>query len=312
VATPINILIVEDLQDDAELLLAELRQSGFDPKWKRVETEADFQAEIKKRPDIIFSDYSMPQFSGLRAAKIVQESGTGIPFILVSGTVGEDIAVEAMRHGATDYLLKDRIARLGAAIEQALEKKHLRDEAKAAETALVESQAKFRQLADNITDVFWITSPDLHQMHYVSPGYERIWGRSAESLYAQPHQRVEAVLPAERERVIALFGKLMAGEPQVSVEYRIARPDGTVRWVHDRGFQVRDATGNLIRLTGIASDITDRKRTEEEVRSQLRELQSWHEAMLGREERILELKREVNELLAQVHQPARYSNPTMQ
>jgi len=251
----------------------------------------------------------MPQFSGLRAAKIVQESGTDIPFILISGTVGEDIAVEAMRQGATDYLLKDRIARLGVAVEQALEKKRLRDEAKRVEAALVESQAKFRQLADNITDVFWITSPDLHQVYYVSPGYERIWGRSAESLYANPHQWVEAILPEDRQRIFAVFKSLMAGEPHVGVEYKIARPDGTVRWVHDRGFQVRDAAGNLIRLTGIASDITDRKRVEEEIRSQLHELERWHEAMLGREERILELKREVNELLIQLREPARYSNP---
>src|SRR5580658_10058597 len=154
---PLNILIVEDSPDDTDLALRELRRAGFEPKWKRVETEPDFLAEIDKSPDIILSDYSMPQFSGLRAVELLRKSGLDIPFILISGTVGEDIAVEAMRQGATDYLLKDRIARLGVAVEQALEKKRLRDEAKRVEAALVESQAKFRQLADNITDVFWIT-----------------------------------------------------------------------------------------------------------------------------------------------------------
>jgi DNA-binding NtrC family response regulator len=177
-ATPLNILMAEDSQDDAELILRELRRAGYLPKWKRVETEPEFLAEIQNAPDIVLSDFSMPQFSGLRAVELLQESGLNIPFILISGTVGEDVAVEAMKHGATDYLLKDRITRLGMAVGQALEQKRLRDE---------------------------------------------------------------------------------------------------------------------------------RKRAAEEIQSQLQELQRWHEVMLNREERVLELKHEVNELLFQQFLPARYS-----
>ena len=136
-------------------------------------------------------------------------------------------------------------------------------ERKRMEESLRENEEKFRQLADNITDVFWMTSPDLSTIHYVSPGYELIWGRSMQSLYENPHQWVEAILPEERERVFAIFGTLNGNEPKVSVEYQISRPDGTVRWIHDRGFQVRDAAGTLVRLAGIASDITERKRVEE-------------------------------------------------
>jgi len=138
-------------------------------------------------------------------------------------------------------------------------------ERKLAEEGLRESEEKFRQLADNITDVFWVCSPDYKTMHYVSAGYELIWGRSAESLYARPHQWVEAILLEERERVFAVFGTLSGKEPEVSVEYRIGRPDGTVRWVHDRGFQVRNAAGDLVRIAGIATDITERKRAEDEL-----------------------------------------------
>jgi len=87
---PINVLILEDRATDAELLLRELRRAGFTPTWKRVETEPDFLAEIKNLPDIILSDYAMPQFSGLRAAELLQKSGLNIPFILISGTVGEE------------------------------------------------------------------------------------------------------------------------------------------------------------------------------------------------------------------------------
>jgi hypothetical protein len=127
---------------------------------------------------------------------------------------------------------------------------------------LAESEARFRLLAENITDVVWIASSDLEKMHYVSPGYERIWGCSTNDLSANPHHWSECILPEDREHVLGVFATLMKNEPTVSVEYRIARPDGTVRWVHARGFQVRDAKGRLVRLTGIAADITERKQAE--------------------------------------------------
>lgn len=128
--------------------------------------------------------------------------------------------------------------------------------------ALQESIEKFHQLANNISDVFWITSPDLQQIHYVSPGYDLIWGRSAASLYANPHQWMETIIPEDRGNASAVFAELMGTAPEVSVEFRIARPDGSVRWIHDRGFQVRDAAGKLVRLTGVAGDITERKGLE--------------------------------------------------
>ncbi|MEA3208727.1 MAG: hypothetical protein QOE70_1784 [Chthoniobacter sp.] len=139
--TAINILIVEDSPNDAALLVRELRRAGFDPKWKRVEKESDFLAELRSEPDIILSDHSMPEFSGLRAVKLLEESGLEIPFILVSGTVGEDVAVEAMQHGATDYLLKDRIGRLGIAVERGLEQKRLRDQRNQKEEELLKAGA---------------------------------------------------------------------------------------------------------------------------------------------------------------------------
>lgn len=132
-------------------------------------------------------------------------------------------------------------------------------ERKIAENALRESEEKFRQLADNITDVFWVASPSLDAMHYVSPGYDLIWGLPRESLYASPHQWVESILPEEREQVFAIFAGLGSSRTEVSAEYRLTRPDGSIRWIYHRGFQVRDAAGTVVRLAGIASDITERK-----------------------------------------------------
>ena len=136
-ATPLDILIIEDSQDDAELMIAQLRQDGFAPTWRRVETEPDFLAALKKLPDIILSDYSLPQFSGLRAVELLQASGLNIPLILLSGTIGEEAAVDAMKQGATDYLPKDRVARLGNAVERALRDKRLREERKNTEAELL-------------------------------------------------------------------------------------------------------------------------------------------------------------------------------
>jgi PAS domain S-box-containing protein len=128
--------------------------------------------------------------------------------------------------------------------------------------ALLESDEQFHQLVDNITDAFWIRSPDLSKVHFISPAFEKIWGRSVNSLYDKPHQWTDFILPEDRERVLAAFAALTGGAPNLDIEYRITRPDGEVRWVRVRGFQVRDATNKLIRHTGIVTDITERKLIE--------------------------------------------------
>ncbi|MEO8139253.1 MAG: PAS domain-containing protein, partial [Gemmatimonadota bacterium] len=140
-------------------------------------------------------------------------------------------------------------------------------EHKRTQEVLRESETKFKQMAESITDVFWVTSADLHTMHYVSPAIEEIWGLSVASLYAKPLLWLEAIVPEDRVRVGAIFGGLVE-HPSVATEYRIMRPDGTIRWIHDRGFQVLDAEGKPYRFTGIASDITDRKLAEVQVNMQ--------------------------------------------
>ncbi|MHB1049725.1 MAG: PAS domain-containing sensor histidine kinase [Bacteroidota bacterium] len=139
-------------------------------------------------------------------------------------------------------------------------------ERKKFETALQESNDKFHQLANNITDAFWIRSPDMSEVQYISPGFEKIWGRSVESLYANPDEWTTFVHPDDRGRVNSSFTELSSGKSNLDIEYRIVRPDGDIRWVHLRGFQVRDSAGQLIRHIGIVSDITDRRRIEELLR----------------------------------------------
>ncbi len=133
-----------------------------------------------------------------------------------------------------------------------------------AEEALRSSEERFRQLAESIRQVFWMTDPKKNRMLYVSPAYERIWGRSCESLYQSPRAWLDAIHPEDRDRVLeASLTKQMAGE--YSEEYRIVRPDGSLRWILDRGFPVLDSTGAVCRVVGIAEDMTERKQLEQQL-----------------------------------------------
>ncbi|MEO7913411.1 MAG: response regulator, partial [Roseiflexaceae bacterium] len=151
---PLRVLVLEDRPADAELALRELRRAGFAPEWQRVETEADYLAGLDPTLDLILADYSLPQFDAIQALELVRARGLDTPFIIVSGTIGEESAVAAMQKGADDYVLKDRLARLGSAVQHALEQRHLRIEKQRAETALLENarlnQAVLRALTAEI------------------------------------------------------------------------------------------------------------------------------------------------------------------
>jgi len=134
--TPLHLLILEDRTEDAELMLHELRLAGFDPQWQRVDTEADFLAHLNQELDVVLADYSLPQFDAQRALEHLNQRGLDVPFIIVSGCIGEERAVECMKSGATDYLLKDRLTRLGQAVRKAVDEKCLRDDRQRAEAQL--------------------------------------------------------------------------------------------------------------------------------------------------------------------------------
>jgi len=135
-ATPLRVLVVEDTPDDAELMVLWLEQEGFQVEWQRVETEADYLAALETAPDLILTDWRLPRFSGLLALQRMQERNLDIPFIVVSGSIGEEAAIDALRRGADDYVLKDHPTRLGQAVRRALEDKRLRQERKWAEEEL--------------------------------------------------------------------------------------------------------------------------------------------------------------------------------
>src|SRR5258708_5403916 len=143
-ARPLRLLILEDSADDAELALGELRRAGFDPTWHRVEDEAGFKAALDPELDLVLADYYLPQFDALRALKLLQQAGLDIPVVIVSGAIGEDRAVAAVRPGAVGYVLKDRMARLGAGVPEALEETQVRTQHAAGPGAPVHSSPSER------------------------------------------------------------------------------------------------------------------------------------------------------------------------
>lgn len=136
---------------------------------------------------------------------------------------------------------------------------------KGAEMALRESETRFRQLAEHIREVFWMANGEDGSLLYVSPGYEEVWGRTCESLYQSPGTWLEAVHPEDRERV-RFASKTRQTLGTYDEEYRVIQPDGQIRWVHDRAFPIRDTSGKVYRVVGVADDITERRELEEQFR----------------------------------------------
>ena len=159
-ARTLRCLIVEDAEDDALLLLRQLRDGGYDVTWERVDTPEAMRAALGRQPwDVVISDYSMPRFSGLAALELLQASGLDLPFIVVSGTIGEDVAVAAMKAGAHDYLMKGKLARLAPAVQRELREAAGRRERKQAEDKLRESEAKYRHLFEGSREAIMTLEP---------------------------------------------------------------------------------------------------------------------------------------------------------
>jgi PAS domain S-box-containing protein len=146
------------------------------------------------------------------------------------------------------------------------------------EEALRQSEERFRQLAEHIREVFWMSDPDITQMHYVSPAYEEIWGRPCQSLYAEPRSFLEGIHPEDREHFLAISQQRM--RTGYDVEYRVVRPDGRIRWIRDRAFPIRDEAGEVYRVAGLAQDITARKRAEESLRQQAQIIDQIHDSVI--------------------------------
>jgi len=261
---PIRVLIVEDNPHDAELVLRHLERAGFAPQWHRVETESDYLVRLKEAPDIILADYSLPAFDGLRALDLLREQGLDIPFILVSGRIGEDLAVDAMKRGAYDYLLKDRLTRIGEAVRSALERRRLRQESAWAAEVLVKSEERHRLISEITSDYAYSLSVGPNgtmSCEWITKAFTRITGFTIEEINQRGWQTLS--FPADAEIVCHHYHALRSGGASDAVEMRIVGKGGQVRWV--RCFERAVLAGPERRLVGIygaAQDITEQKELE--------------------------------------------------
>lgn len=255
----LRVLILEDSPDDADLMVLRLEEAGFTPDWKRVQTQRDFLAALTDSPDLILADYHLPGFTGVEALRLLNERGLDIPFILVSGKVGEDMAVEAMRNGAADYLLKDRLARLGEATCHALEQQELRQEKQRLLASLQANEARFRSLIENISDMIVLVNAE-GRILYTSPAAQKILGYSQAELLNQ--QAFVLIYPEDLPTTLDIFIKTL-GQPNSTAagELRILRKDGVIRWVHVVGTNLLDEP-NVRAIVSVYRDITERKQAE--------------------------------------------------
>jgi PAS domain S-box-containing protein len=192
---PLRIVLVEDSASDAELILSAVESAGFAiATAERVETAAQFESQLANPTDVILCDYNLPTFSALAALQLLQKSRREIPFIIISGSIGEETAVEAIRCGADDYLLKDRLGRLGSAIAHALAENQLRIEAERAAENLRQSEIKYRTLFEHLPEAAYLCDAATGRIFDTNPRGELLMGRERAAILGM---RIGHFLPPE-------------------------------------------------------------------------------------------------------------------
>ncbi len=285
----LKLLLVEDSEIDATLVLRSLEKSGYQVTSLRVDTAEEMRTALQQNSwDIVISDYVMPQFSGLAALEVLREHKLDLPFIIVSGHIGEEIAVASMKAGAHDYVMKDNLARLAPAIERELRDAEVRRLRRLSENALRESEERFRQLADHIDVVFFLSEElqagAIGRISYVSPAYAKIFGCSCQALHHDPLAWLEVVHPDDKPRITKALPSMSKGE--FNDVFRIIRPDGLLRWIQYRTYPVRNDAGTIYRIAGVAEDITERIEAQEKLENNARQLEKTVEELKTKEEQL--------------------------
>ena len=257
----LRVLIVEDIPTDAELVEYELRKAGITFESKRVDTRAGFLRQLEDfSPDIVLSDYSMPQFNGKEALKLLKERFPSIPIIVVTGSINEQTAVDCMRMGAEDYVIKEHLKRLGPAVHTALENIKIRDEKERTKKALMKSEYRYRMLIENLPQkIFYkdrnsvYVSCNEHYARDLKIEPEEIIGKTDYEFFSK---ELAEKYRADDERIITL-GKT----EEIEEKYMLDRQE---MWVQTVKTPIEDEKGNVIGVLGIFWDITERKQAEVE------------------------------------------------
>jgi diguanylate cyclase (GGDEF)-like protein/PAS domain S-box-containing protein len=261
---PIKVLLVEDVEEDAELLLREMRLHGLDTTGRRVDTAAEYESALASfAPDLILSDYTLPGFDGTKALQIARSLRPDTPFIFVSGTIGEERAIQALKQGAVDYVLKENRARLGPAAERALREAEDREARRRAQRELEASELRFRSIAEATQE--WIWEIDAEGLYtFCSPAVEVILGYVPGQLIGK--SCLEIVAPGARQTIADLLQSEAAGKRGWrGLELHLQHAAGGIRWLDSNALPLFDSSGTVVGYRGVARDITDHRSQQERI-----------------------------------------------
>lgn len=260
---PLHFVLLEDDPNDAELIQLQLARNDLDITWRHVMSESDFRAALAGTPpDLVLADYTLPGFDGLTALRIVLERSADIPFIFVSGSLGEERAIEALKSGATDYVLKDRLQRLPMVVSRALSETRVRRERRLAQTALEEQRILLSTLIDSLPEIIYAVDTENRLavvnralLESLNKKREEVIGRRLSELWTE-------------ENVVDLEGQaattMRTGRPLTDQERAWIGLDGSVRWFTITHVPLRDH-GTVSGLVCTVQEVTQRKELEQEI-----------------------------------------------
>ncbi len=262
----LRLLILEDSASDAELMNYELRQANIDYSFHRVTGRDQFLAALEaEKPDVILSDFHLPGFDGMEALALAQAKYPEVPFIFVSGAMGEEVAIESLKRGATDYVLKDRLSRLGPAVRRALREAEARTERLQAEAALRDSEEKYRLLLKNSPAVVYKGYVDC-AVDFVDEKVAELIGYPKSDFDSRKKRWSDVLLPEDREKFSEAFREGLRGSKSYVREYRVKKKSGEIIWIQDRGQIICAADGQVEYISGVFFDITEHRKIEEALR----------------------------------------------
>jgi len=263
--TMLRALMIDDSEDDVLLTIRELKKGGYNPVYERIDTAADMKKALREKQwDIILCDYNMPTFNAPAAIAISKEANLDIPLIVISGTIGEETALECMRNGAHDYFMKGKLSLLCVAIARELEDARIRNKQKQAEQELRQSEEKYRTILENIEDGYY--EVDLSgRFTFFNESMRKTLGYSSEELMGMNYRKFTDEKYAKK--LFHTFNKVFnTGEPSKEFDWQLLRKDGTRRYIEVSVSLVKDASGNPAGFRGISRDITERKNAENLIR----------------------------------------------
>jgi len=270
--TPLRALIVEDSEFDAQVMVNLLRKGGYEVTAQRVEDVEAMRAALATGSwQLVLADYNLPTFNAPAALKLLQETGLDLPFIIVSGGIGEDIAVASMKAGAHDYLMKGNLHRLAPAVERELREAANRASQREAKRALLESELRYRLLWESCPDAVLLMDPE-DRIHFANPAVKTVFGYTPEELLGQSLQLLQPEsLRAQQAGVVPYLNSISRGQNWRAIETLGRRKDGAELPI-EVSFSSMELNGQP-HFVGFIRDITERKRAERELRENQEQFQ---------------------------------------